>query len=147
MAVGLNSVVLVGNLTRDPELRHTQSGVAVCGLRMAVNGSEKVGGEWRDRADFFDVRVWGNTGENCARYLKRGSSVGVSGKLRYEEWEDAEKGKRSKVLVEARDVQFLDSKRDREESAAFVPPGQGEEFSVPQEDFTTPAADDDDIPF
>lgn len=140
--------MLVGNLTRDPELRHTQGGTPVCGLRIAVNGSEKVGGEWRDRADFFDIRVWGAQGENAARYLSKGSKCGVSGKLRLEEWDDKDKGRQSRVLVEANSVQFLDSKRDREESAAFVPPGQGEEFSVPQEDFAQPDYEaDSEIPF
>lgn len=152
MAIGINAVVIVGNLTRDPELRHTQGGTAVVGLRVAVNGSEKINGEWKDRSDFFDVRVWGNQGEGCVQYLAKGKRVGISGKLRLEEWESGGE-KKQKVLIVADDVQFL-TPRDGgggERSAAFVPEG---DFTVPSGDFTTGAdADfggggtDDDIPF
>lgn len=150
MAIGVNAVVIVGNLTRDPELRHTAGGTAVCDMRLAVNGSEKIGGEWKDRSDFFDVRVWGNQGESCAQYLAKGKRAGVSGKLRLEEWESGGE-KKQKVLIVANDVQFL-TPRDSggERSAAHVPEG---EFGVPAGDFTTGSNDDfgggsdDDIPF
>ena len=161
MTVNLNAVVLTGNLCADPELRHTQGGTAVCGMRVAVNGREKVGEEWRDRADFFDVRVWANQAESCAQYLKRGSPVAVSGYLRLEEWEPKDGGKkRSRVLVVARTVQFLKGRDGGgRESAAFVP---DEEFTVPDAEFDSgeggasepvpaatpaPAVPDDDIPF
>ena len=70
----INRVVLVGNLTRDPELRHTPSGTAVCSLRIAVNTRRKDGatGEWTEKPNYFDVTVWGNQGENCAQYLAKG---------------------------------------------------------------------------
>ena len=74
----INRVVLVGNLTRDPELRHTPSGTAVCCLRLAVNTRRKDGatGEWTEKPNYFDVTVWGNQGENCAQYLSKGRPVG-----------------------------------------------------------------------
>lgn len=154
MAVNINAVVLTGNLTADPELRHTAGGTAVCGLRIAVNGREKRGEEWQDRADFFDVRVWGNQAENCNQYLARGRAVAVSGKLRLEEWESKGGEKKQRVLVEADSVQFLSQRGDGERSAAFVP---DEQFAVPEGDFAAGAADadfsgagggaDDDIPF
>ena len=70
----INRVVLVGNLTRDPELRHTPSGTAVCKLRIAVNTRQKdaATGEWGDKPNYFDVTVWGNQGESCAQYLAKG---------------------------------------------------------------------------
>lgn len=149
--------MLVGNLTRDPELRHTAAGNPVCGLRIAVNGREKkADGAWGDRADYFDVRVWGNTGERCAEFLHKGSKVAVDGRLRHEEWNDSDKGKQSRVLIEARSVQFLDRREGGgHQGGAWIP---DETFEVPDADFAVPAgasasADfpppnvDDDIPF
>src|SRR4029453_263942 len=78
----INSVVLVGNLTRDPELRHTPSGMAVCSLRLAVNSRRKdESGNWADKPNYFDITVWGAQGENCAQYLAKGRPVGVDGRL------------------------------------------------------------------
>src|ERR1051325_4943808 len=78
----INRVVLVGNLTRDPELRHTPSGMAVCSLRLAVNTRRKdsATGEWTEKPNYFDITVWGNQGENCAQYLSKGRPVGVDGR-------------------------------------------------------------------
>src|SRR5205823_7377143 len=78
----INRVVLVGNLTKDPELRHTPSGTAVCKLRIAVNTRQKdPQGNWGDKPNYFDVTVWGNQGESCAQYLSKGRPVGVDGRL------------------------------------------------------------------
>ena len=79
----INRVVLVGNLTKDPELRHTPSGTAVCKIRLAVNTRQKDAqtGEWGDKPNYFDVTVWGNQGESCAQYLAKGRPVGVDGRL------------------------------------------------------------------
>ncbi len=69
--------MLVGNLTKDPELRHTPSGTAVCNLRLAVNTRRKdETGQWVDKPNYFDVTVWGNQGERCAQYLTKGRPVG-----------------------------------------------------------------------
>src|SRR5262245_64232649 len=83
MAANINRVVLVGNLTRDPELRHTPSGTAVCSLRLAVNTRRKdaATGEWGEKPNYFDITVWGNQGENCAQYLSKGRPVAVDGRL------------------------------------------------------------------
>src|SRR4051812_9687384 len=83
MANSINRVVLVGNLTKDPELRHTPGGTAVCSLRLAVNSSQKdpSSGEWTDKPNFFDVTVWDRQGENCAQYLSKGRPVAVDGRL------------------------------------------------------------------
>ena len=109
MANGINSVTLVGNLTRDPELRTMPNGNSVCKLGLAVNENVKDGsGDWTERANFFDITVFGTQGENCAKYLTKGRPVAVQGRLRWSSWE-TEDGKRSKVEVIANMVQFLNS--------------------------------------
>src|SRR3954447_16119527 len=88
MPSNINRVVLVGNLTRDPELRTTPSGTSVCKLRIAVNERTKdpQTGQWGDRANYFDVTVWGNQGESCTQYLAKGRPVAVDGRLQWREW-------------------------------------------------------------
>src|SRR5680860_192361 len=82
MARGIAHVTLVGNLTRDPELRQLPSGTSLCKLGVAVNSSIKdSSGQWVEKANFFDVTVWGQQGENCARYLAKGRQVAVDGRL------------------------------------------------------------------
>ena len=140
----INRVVLVGNLTKDPELRHTPSGTAVCKLRLAVNTRQKdAQGNWGDKPNYFDVTVWGNQGESCAQYLSKGRPVGVDGRLDWREWEAQDGTKRQAVEIIADSVQFLGSKGDG---------GDGDRQYVPaaaaaagNEDFTGTA--DDDIPF
>jgi single-strand DNA-binding protein len=105
--------VITGNLTKDPELRHTGGGTAVCELRVAVNSRRKNGqtGEWEDKPNFFDVTVWGAQGENCANYLSKGRPVAVEGRLDWREWEAKEGGgKRQAVQIIANTVQFLGSR-------------------------------------
>jgi single-strand DNA-binding protein len=112
MARNINSVTLTGNLTRDPELRALPSGTSVCELGIAVNESFKnrTTGEWEERANFFQITVWGAQGEACAQYLSKGRPVAVQGKLRYESWETQDGDKRSRVKVVADTVQFLGSR-------------------------------------
>ena len=109
----INRVVLVGNLTRDPELRHTPSGTAVCNLRLAVNTRRKdETGQWVDKPNYFDITVWGNQGERCAQYLSKGRPVAVDGRLEWREWETPEGNKRQAVDVVADTVQFLGGRGD-----------------------------------
>src|SRR5215203_3462316 len=113
MPANINSVVLVGNLTRDPELRHTPSGMAVCSLRLAVNSRRKdESGNWADKPNYFDVTVWGAQGENCATYLSKGRPVAVEGRLDWREWEAKDGSKRQAVEIIANSVQFLGSRGD-----------------------------------
>lgn len=111
-ASNVNVVVVTGNLTRDPELRHLGSGTAVCKLRVAVNSRRKDGqtGEWVDKPNYFDVTVWGAQGENCANYLSKGRPVAVEGRLDWREWEDQGGNKRQSVEIIANTVQFLGSR-------------------------------------
>jgi single-strand DNA-binding protein len=157
-ASNINTVVITGNLTRDPELRNLPSGTAVCKLRVAVNSRRKDGqtGEWVDKPNYFDVTVWGAQGENCANYLSKGRPVAVQGRLDWREWEAQDgSGKRQAVEIIAESVQFLGSRGDN-------PGGNGNGFQaqsdVPADttDFEPAAAGssgggggggDDDIPF
>lgn len=112
-ASNINTVVITGNLTRDPELRSTPGGTSVCELRVAVNSRRKDGqtGEWIDKPNYFDVTVWGAQGENCANYLSKGRPVAVEGRLDWREWEAKDgSGKRQAVSIVANSVQFLGSR-------------------------------------
>lgn len=116
-----NKVILIGNLTRDPDLRTTQNGTAICELGLAVNR------RWRDQAGrdqeettFVDVTAWNRTAENCAQYLQKGAPVLVEGRLHLEQWEDRNGGgKRSKLSVVAEMVQFLASRSDGQPQGGY----------------------------
>ncbi len=120
-----NRVVLIGNLTRDPELRELPSGNGVCNLRIACNGLRRdPEGEYRERPLYFDVAAFGGLAENVARYMHKGSLVAVNGRLEWSEWEIADRSgetlasgehpgsgqqqKRQAVSVVAENIQFLD---------------------------------------
>lgn len=107
--MNINRVVITGNLTRDPELRALPSGTAVCNLRIACNTRRKEDGEWVDKPNYFDVTVWGGQGENVARYLSKGSPLGIDGRLEWREYETQDGGKRQVVEIVADSVQFLGS--------------------------------------
>jgi single-strand DNA-binding protein len=144
MARNINRVIVVGNLTRDPELRHTPSGMAVCSLRIAVNTSRKdETGQWVDKPNYFDVTVWGQQGENCAQYLSKGRPVGIDGRLEWREWEAQDGSKRQSVEIVADTVQFLGSRSDSEGGGQYVPAGAAASSG---DDFP-PSPADDDIPF
>jgi single-strand DNA-binding protein len=145
MAANINRVVLVGNLTRDPEMKHLPSGTALCSLRIAVNTRRKdESGQWTDKPNYFDVTVWGAQGENCANYLSKGRPVAVDGRLEWREWDAQDGTKRQAVEIIADSVQFLGGRPEGAEGAQpqFVPSGATAENA----DFGTAAADDD-IPF
>jgi single-strand DNA-binding protein len=105
-------VVLVGNLTRDPELRTTASGTSVCRLRIACSTSwrNKETGELDERPNYFDVSVFGASGEACARFLAKGRPVAVDGRLEWHEWTTPDGESRQAVGVLADSVQFLASR-------------------------------------
>ena len=150
MAANINRVVLVGNLTRDPELRHTPGGTPVCNLGIAVNSRRKdESGNWVDKPNFFRISVFGNQAESCAQYLSKGRPVAIDGRLEWREWEAKDGGgKRESVEIVADSVQFLGSRDGGGDFGGgagganqFVPSGAASESA----DF--PSTADDDIPF
>ena len=157
-ATNINRVVLTGNLTRDPELRSTQSGTAVCSLRVACNTRRRnaATGDWEDKPNFFDVTVWGAQGENCSRFLSKGRPVAIDGRLEWREWEDQNGNKRQNVEIIAESVQFLGSRDDASMSSGGNGFTARSDVPADTRDFEpagapsgggAPSAGDDDIPF
>jgi single-strand DNA-binding protein len=132
----LNTVGLIGRLTRDPELRYTPAGEPVCGLRLAVSSRTRVDEEWEDRPNFFDVSVWGRGGEAAAEHLAKGRRIGVTGRLAWREWRAEDGSRREAVQIVAASVQYLDAPRNGEPGPAPVGAASGKG-----------AAGGDDIPF
>ena len=132
MAANVNKVFLLGNLTRDPELRYTPNGSAVTTLGVAVNRTYTTKeGERREEVTFVDVTVWNRAAENCAQYLKKGRPVHIEGFLKLDSWDDKATGqKRTQLKVEADNIQFLGSPRD-EPGGGGSASSQDDEVSAP----------------
>jgi single-strand DNA-binding protein len=147
----INRVILTGNLTSDPELSTLPSGTSVCKLRLAVNRryKDQASGEWVEKPNYFDIKVWGAQGENCANYLAKGRAVAVDGRLEWREWEAQDGSKRQAVEVVADVVQFLGSRDgaggDGAQRQGFQP--TTELKAEPVSAGFGGAAADDDIPF
>lgn len=105
-----NRVVLVGNVTRDPELRYIPSGTAVTDLGLAINDRIKRNDTWEDEVTFVDVTLWARTAEVACEYLKKGSCVLIEGRLKLDTWEAEDGSKRSKLKVIGERMQMLDRK-------------------------------------
>lgn len=115
---GVNSVFLMGNLTKDPETKSAGSS-NITSFGLAVNRSYKdKSGEWQEQTDFFNVDVWGKQGENCSQYLSKGKKVFIEGRLAQDRWEDSNGNKRSAVKVVANSVTFLSPKDSGSSSEA-----------------------------
>jgi len=118
MARSLNQVTLMGNLTRDPELRQTPTGQNVCSFSLALNRSYKdSSGEWQEATDYIDIVAWGPLGERVSQYLSKGRRCLVQGRLQSRSWEQ-DGQKRNKVEVLANDVTFLDSRGESGEGGS-----------------------------
>lgn len=150
MAANLNRVFLIGNLTRDPELNYTPQGTAVAKFSIAVNRQYKGSdGEMKKQTDFFNIVVWGKTGETCKKYLTKGRPVFVEGRLQNRSYETQDKQKRTVTEIIADNVQFLGSamgggSRPEDGSSSVDEPaagGYGETESTPF------AGNDNDVPF
>ena len=147
----LNKVMLLGNLTRDPELRHTPKGSAVADLGIAVNRKVQDGnGGWKDETTFVDVTVWGASAENAQKYLTKGRGVFIEGRLQMDVWDDKATGqKRSKHKVVADNLLFLPvgkggSRPPNDGGYTGTPDGGRQGGSAgPMEDYQ----EEDDIPF
>lgn len=150
MARSFNQVVLMGNLTRDPELRQIPSGQSVCSFSLALNRSYKGSdGEWQEATDFVDVVAWANLGERVAQYVTKGRPVLVSGRLQSRQWEK-DGQKRSKLEVVAHDVTFLGGRggdgSGNDTSPTSPSPKQNSSDSKPKKDKDVVIEDVDDKP-
>lgn len=154
----VNIVVLVGRLTRDAELKYTNSGMAICRFSIAINRRRKQGDQWVDEPNFFDVDYWGKGGEAVNQYLTKGKQVAVQGELRQDKWEQDGQS-RSKIIINASNVQLLGSasgsgggsfERAGGSSRAQGPSSQAPRPAGQISDGAPPAGGDgftDDIPF
>jgi single-strand DNA-binding protein len=149
-----NKVILLGNLTRDPEVRYTPKGTAVADLGLAVNRTYTAdNGEKREEVTFVDVTFWGRTAEVAGEYLKKGRPVFVEGRLQLDSWDDKQSGqKRTKLKVIGENMQMLGAPRgaggggggDEETSSA---PRSSSRSAPPPKAAAPSQADDDEIPF
>lgn len=137
----LNKVILLGNLTRDPELRYTPSGTAVSTFGLAMNRRYRQGDEWKEEVCFVDVVTYGRQAETAGEYLSKGSMALIEGRLQWRSWESESGQKRSKHEVVAANIQFMPRSRD-EGVGRSAPEAFGEEPGG-----AIPLPDDDDIPF
>lgn len=139
MARGVNKVIAIGNLGKDPETRYLPSGAAVCNFSIAVSESwkDKQSGEIKERTEWMNIEVWGNSAEACQKYLTKGSQCYVEGKMQTDKWQDKDGKDRWTTKIRADQVQFLGSPRDGAAPAAPKP----DPASAPDDKF------DDDIPF
>lgn len=152
--MSFNKIIIVGNLGRDPELRYTPQGTAVCNFSVATNERRRdKAGEQQDVTTWFRVNAWGRQAENVSKYLSKGRRVYVEGRLHVEEWTDRDGKQRYTLEVNASDVQFLDSAADVE----GIPVRQQSEQSAPSSSrgasgggggrSSEPDIEDDEIPF
>ncbi len=144
-----NRVILVGNLTRDVEIRHLNSGTAVADVGLAVNDRRKTAsGEWVDETTFVDVTLWGRTAEVASEYLSKGSPMLVEGRLKLETWE-TDGQKRSKLKVVCEKMQMLGGKGGGGGGprSGGGQRGHEDEYSQPAAASSAPSAPNDDIPF
>lgn len=165
--MSFNKIILVGNLGKDPELRYTPQGTAVCSFTLATNERRRdKSGEHQDVTTWFRVTLWGNQAETASKYLAKGRPVYIEGRLRVEEWTDRDNNNRFTLEVNATDMQFIGSRQDggeysggggggSQEEPAFSggpaaeapsssPPSAGASPAAPA---AAPAPADDDIPF
>lgn len=122
--MSINKVIITGNLTRDPELRSTASGMNVLKMGVAVNDRRKnqSTGEWEEVANFVDVTVFGNRAEPLSRFLSKGAKVAIEGKLRWSQWENPQGEKRSKLEVVADEIEFMSSRDGGSGGGSYTPP-------------------------
>ncbi|MPW26419.1 single-stranded DNA-binding protein [Alkalibaculum sp. M08DMB] len=132
----MNKVMLVGRLTKAPELRYTSQGSPVAGFTLAIDRRGKK--DQKKQADYISVIVWGSMGENSSKYLHKGSQAAIFGRLQTRSYNANDGTKRYVVEVVAEEVQFLDSKKESDKSSS-------EGFGTPLDDFTP--IEDDDLPF
>lgn len=150
MARGLNRVFLIGNLTRDPELRYTPNNTAVADMGLAVNRTyQNQSGETQEDTTFVDITAWGRQAENSSQYLAKGSPVFIEGRLTFDSWENNEGESRSKLKVTAQRIDFLGSGKQAGEAGEGEAAASGAGDESPEEilDDVELEETEDDIPF
>ena len=157
--MSFNKIILVGNLGRDPELRYTPQGSAVCNFSIATNEKKRdKAGDLQDVTTWFRVTLWNKQAENASKYLTKGSPVYIEGRLRIEEWQDRDGNNRYTLEVQGSDMQFIsagsrggggDYSEEQHGGAEFSGPASAPSSpSAPsRDDFAPPSSSDDDIPF
>lgn len=146
----INRVVLVGRLTRDPELRVLPSGTSVCGLRVACNTTRKdTEGDYHEKPNFFDVAVYGSSAEHVNRFTRKGRRVAIDGRLEWREWETPDQQRRQAVRVIADTVLFLDSPGERRDGEPGEKGDAGEIDQISANELVSVGAgtEDDDLVF
>ncbi|OHD65256.1 MAG: hypothetical protein A2176_05310 [Spirochaetes bacterium RBG_13_51_14] len=144
MASDLNKSMLIGRLTRDPELRYTQSGTSVCSFSIANNRTYVSGGEKKEQVSYFNCVAWGKTGEVIAEYCKKGQRIGIEGRLQQRSWNDQDGNRRNTVEVVVDNFQFLSAPRESTVDTSSEAPSPSSTDSSPNVD--NPFSDED-IPF
>jgi single-strand DNA-binding protein len=150
-----NKVLLMGNLTKDPEVRYTPKGTAVTTIRLAVNRTWlSEGGEKKEEVTFVDVDVWGKQAETIGQYLSKGRPLFVEGRLKLDEWDDKESGqKRSRLKVVCENFQFIGAPKgaggggEVSDQPPAARPSRSRPTPAPAEEEAPPAENDDNIPF
>jgi len=144
MASDLNKAILIGRLTKDPELRYTQGGTSVCSFSIANNRTYVSAGEKKETVSFFNCVAWAKTGEVIAEYCKKGQRIGIEGRLQQRSWDDQEGKKRQTVEIVVDNFQFLSAPRESgAEAVAETPSSSAQEHSPSTEN----PFSDEDIPF
>lgn len=142
----VNHVILIGRLTRDAELKYTSGGMAVCKFAIAVNKRRKNGDQWVDEANFFDIVLWGRSGESLNQYLVKGKQIAVEGELHQNRWEQDGQA-RSKIEIMANNVQLLGGNQGGQGGQSGQPMSQSSGTSYQKRQETRPQSEmDDSIP-
>lgn len=152
MANDLNRIILIGRLTRDPELKYTPAGTAVASFSLANSRSYSTGGEKKDQVSYFDCVAWSKMGEIITEYCKKGKQIAVEGRLQQRRWDDQDGNKKTKVEIVVENFQFLSGGKNQDEdyhsepaaARSYSPSEQGKNTSQSYEE--NPFSDDD-IPF
>jgi len=150
--MSFNKITIIGNLGRDPELRYTPQGTAVCDFSVAVNDRKRdKAGEWQDVTTWFKITFWGKQAENASKYLTKGRQVYIEGRLQVEEWTDRDGNNRHTLAVQGADIQFLgDGRGEASEQSSSSENSYSTSASSSNDDFSgqsSPVSSDDDIPF
>ncbi len=150
MARGVNKVILLGNVGKDPELRYTQGGTAVCNFSLATTERAKIGGEWQDKTEWHNIVAWSRLAETCSNYLSKGSQVYIEGRLQTRNWEYRDGNTRYTTEIVANQMVLLGRPRGGPRPEAGQAAGQGGGAVPAEEPFPSPDPGfdpNDDVPF